>query len=183
MSAYTSDPRVLIASADCLKAQKPYNIPGPSKALCDVYHGKGQLCSIPQGDFYPCIIYGKGDNLQLYQGSRSFSSLKQFVESHATPSPPSPPAPPSPPSPPSPPAPSPPPSPPSPSQCGSCKVCLNPANDKCQNVGAHSPKTKADCEAKGHIWCGLSTYEVYSADPVVNPTCIVEDRSDEPVVV
>jgi len=70
-----------------------------------------------------------------------------------------------PPSPPSPPSPSPPipPSPPSPgpSGCGTCKVCFNPTNHKCQTDGTHRPKTKAACEAKGHIWCGQFTQEEY----------------------
>jgi cathepsin F len=57
---------------------------------------------------------------------------------------------------PTPPSPPPSPSPPSPGQCGSCKVCYNPENQKCQADGAHRPKTKAACEAKGHIWCGSS---------------------------
>jgi alpha-galactosidase len=80
--------------------------------------------------------------------------------------PPSPPSPPSPspkpptPSPPTPVPPSPP-SPPTPSECGTCTVCFNPANHKCQADGAHRPKTKSACEAKGHIWCGPSTFEEY----------------------
>jgi alpha-galactosidase len=75
-----------------------------------------------------------------------------------SPSPPSP-VPPSP-SPPVPPSPTPPvppsPTPPAPSECGACTVCFNPTNHKCQVDGAHRPKTKAACEAKGHIWCGPS---------------------------
>jgi hypothetical protein len=56
-----------------------------------------------------------------------------------------------------------PPTPPSPgpSGCGTCKVCFNPTNHKCQDQGAHRPKTKAACEAKGHIWCGQSSMEEY----------------------
>jgi hypothetical protein len=59
--------------------------------------------------------------------------------------------------------PGPPPSPPSPSpsQCGTCTVCFNPTEHKCQVDGAHRPKTKKACEAKGHIWCGASSSEVY----------------------
>jgi hypothetical protein len=183
MSAYASDPTVLIASADCeLKPASPFK-PGPSEALCKGYEANKDLCGAPSGGyFFPCIIYGKGGNLQLYQGDRSFSDLKHFVESHASgPTPPSPPspAPPSPPTPPSPPSPT----PPSPSQCGSCKVCLNPTNHKCQDQGAHAPHTRAACEAKGHIWCGPSSYEVYPTDPVVNATCTVMNRLDESVVV
>jgi hypothetical protein len=99
----------------------------------------------------------------LYQGYKKPSEC-------VGPSPPAPPSPPTPPAPPSPPTPSPPspppPSPPSPptpvpSQCGTCRVCFNPANHKCQADGAHRPKTKAACEAKGHIWCGPSTSEQY----------------------
>jgi hypothetical protein len=175
MSAYASDPSVLIASADCEVKHTPFK-PGPSEALCKVY--EPNLCQAPghKGYFFPCIIYGNVGNLQLYDGSRDFSSLKQFVESHASPSPPAPPSPPSPPTPPAPPSPPSPPSPtpPSPSQCGSCKVCFNPSNHKCQDSGAHAPHTKAACEAKGHIWCGPSS---------VNPTCIVVSGSDKSVLV
>jgi arylsulfatase I/J len=76
---------------------------------------------------------------------------------------PVPPAPPGPAPPPSPPSPAPPPSPPTPvpSECGTCRVCFNPANHKCQADGAHRPKTKAACVAKGHIWCGPSISEAY----------------------
>jgi len=179
MSAYASDPTVLIASADCEVTHTPFK-PGPSEALCKGYEAEGNPCHHEGGGyFFPCILYGKEGNLQLYQGDRSFSDLKQFVESHS--SGPSPPSPPTPPTPPTPPSPSP--TPPSPSQCGSCKVCFNPSRHKCQDTGAHAPHTKAACEAKGHIWCGPSSYEVYPADPVVNPTCIVMNRSDESVVV
>jgi alpha-galactosidase len=75
---------------------------------------------------------------------------------------PSSPAPPAPPVPPSPPPPSPP-SPPSPvpTVCGTCRACFNPTNHKCQADGTHHPKTKAACEAKGHIWCGSSASEAY----------------------
>jgi len=66
-----------------------------------------------------------------------------------------------PPSPPSPPTPPSPPSPPSPSECGTCKVCFNPTSHKCQDQGAHPPKTKSACEGKHHIWCGPSTFEEY----------------------
>merc|ERR1711924_251857 len=83
-----------------------------------------------------------------------------FLRSPAPTPPPGPPTPPSPP--PMPPSP-PPPAPPSPipAECGTCTVCFNPANHKCQTDGAHRPKTKAACEAKGHIWCGSSTSDAY----------------------
>jgi hypothetical protein len=83
------------------------------------------------------------------------------------PSPPTPPSPspsppsPSPPAPPTPPPPPSPPSPPSPGECATCKVCFNPSNHKCQDQGAHRPKTKSACEGKQHIWCGPSTFEEY----------------------
>lgn len=69
MSAYTSDSSVLIASADCETSSRQ---PGTGKSLCSAKH-------IPH---YPYILYGKGNSLSEYQGSRSFSQLKQFVESH-----------------------------------------------------------------------------------------------------
>merc|ERR1712176_511442 len=74
------------------------------------------------------------------------AELHRFFDSEPV-SPPSPPSPPHPPSPPS----------PVPGVCGACKVCFNPTNHKCQADGAHRPKTKATCKAKGHIWCGRST--------------------------
>jgi 2,5-diketo-D-gluconate reductase A len=69
MSAYTSDSNVLIASADCETSSRS---PGTGKSLCTAENLR----------HYPYILYGKGNNLQEYQGSRSFSALKQFVESH-----------------------------------------------------------------------------------------------------
>jgi hypothetical protein len=50
---------------------------------------------------------------------------------------------------------------PTPSVCGNCRVCFNPTNQKCQDGGPRRPKTKVDCEAKGHIWCGPSASEEY----------------------
>lgn len=69
MSTYSSDSSVLIASAQC--EQKPGKA-GTGKSLCTAEH-------LPH---YPYILYGKGGNLQAYQGDRSFSALKKFVESH-----------------------------------------------------------------------------------------------------
>lgn len=89
MSAYTSDSSVLIASADCETQSRS---PGTGSSLCQAQHTS----------YYPHIVYGQPDNLQPYNGDRSFEDLKAFVESHKGPSSPSPPAPPTPPSPPSP---------------------------------------------------------------------------------
>ncbi len=69
MSAYTSDSSVLIASADCETSSRS---PGTGKSLCNAE-------SLPH---YPYILYGKGNNMREYQGSRSYSELQQFVESH-----------------------------------------------------------------------------------------------------
>merc|ERR1719247_3902862 len=113
------------------------------------------------------IYFKKGSNLC---GIESQGTIAKVSRSPAPPSPvPPPPPSPSPPSPkpPSPPSPSPPspkpPSPPSPSPsgCGTCKVCYNPDNQKCQDQGAHRPKTKSACEAKSHIWCGPTAFEEY----------------------
>lgn len=100
MSAYTSDSKVLIASADC---QTNSRSPGTGASLCTAQHTT----------YFPHIVYGQAGNLKAYDGDRDLETLKAFVESHAGPSPgPSPPSPPAPPSPPTPPTP---PSPPSPS--------------------------------------------------------------------
>jgi len=84
-----------------------------------------------------------------------------YCDGAPTPAPlsPRPPVPPPAPQPPVPPSPQ----PPVPSRCGTCKVCFNPTIHKCQADGAHHPKTKAACEAKGHMWCGPSwtTFEAY----------------------
>jgi hypothetical protein len=69
MSTYTSDSSVLIASADCQTASGQ---DGTGSSLCTAEGLK----------YYPYILYGKDGNLQEYKGSRSFSDLKQFVESH-----------------------------------------------------------------------------------------------------
>jgi len=69
MSSYTSDSSVLIASADCETQSRS---PGTGKSLCTAEHIR----------HYPFIVYGKDGNFQEYQGLRSFSQLKSFVESH-----------------------------------------------------------------------------------------------------
>jgi len=69
MSAYDSDSSVLIASADCETKKRQ---PGTGKSLCISENLR----------YYPYILYGKGGDLRPYQGSRSFSALKSFVDSH-----------------------------------------------------------------------------------------------------
>jgi len=103
MSAYTSDSSVLIASADCetsadgnssagYKPASGYGLYARYTAELWPQKGFGTLCSTKMTiqnttmwttTGYPCIIYGKGDNLQEYKSpNRTFSALKQFVESH-----------------------------------------------------------------------------------------------------
>lgn len=89
MSTYSSDSKVLIASADCETESRS---PGTGASLCRAEHTS----------FYPHIVYGEPGSLQNYDGDRDFATLEAFVRSHAGPGPspgPSPGPTPSPPSP------------------------------------------------------------------------------------
>ena len=67
---YSSSSTEHVASADCETSSRSA---GSGKALCNHYN-------LP---YYPYIIYGTNGNKQgEYSGSRSYSSMKSFIDSH-----------------------------------------------------------------------------------------------------
>ena len=67
---YSSSSTEHVASADCETSSRS---PGSGKDLCNYY-------SLPH---YPYLVYGTNGNIAgEYSGSRTYSSMKSFIDSH-----------------------------------------------------------------------------------------------------
>ena len=72
LSDYSSSTSVHVATADCSTQSQQ---PGSGAALCDYYN-------LP---YYPYLIYGEdGQKQGEYNGARTESAMKRFIDSHFT---------------------------------------------------------------------------------------------------